>query len=110
MQLTAVCVWGARHPLCASLRQCRTPRTTTTIINCLSMLFERTDEVVLPAIYKFVAASFNASLTELGYLTLARSLSQALLSPLGGILGGPLSIPRVLSLPAPCPPPPGGLR
>ncbi len=90
------------------MRQCRTPRTTTTIINCLSMLFERTDEVVLPAIYKFVGASFNASLTELGYLTLARSLSQALLSPLGGILGVLPSMCHVRSLVAcglPLPPP-----
>lgn len=77
-----------RHP--ANPRQMHWPsaRTTTTAINCLSMLFERTDEIVLPAIYKYVAASFSATLTELGYLTLARSLAQALFSPLGGLLGG----------------------
>ena len=53
----------------------------------LAMAFERTDEVILPAVYAFVAASFNASLTQIAYLTLARALAQALFSPLGGFAG-----------------------
>ncbi len=94
-----------------------------------AMLFERADEVVLPAVYRFVARSFNATPSQarrgrcvrvsdapaacmtrtlasrlslarlcsftsctccpaqLGYITLARSLMQALSSPLGGFLG-----------------------
>jgi hypothetical protein len=62
-------------------------RTMTSFWLNAAMLFERTDEVVLPSIYKFVAASFDATLTQLGILTLARALSQALFSPLGGLLG-----------------------
>ena len=53
----------------------------------LAMAFERTDEVILPALYAFVAASFNASLTQIAYLTLARALAQAVFSPLGGFSG-----------------------
>jgi MFS family permease len=53
----------------------------------LAMAFERTDEVILPAVYAFVAASFNASLTQIAYLTLARALAQAVFSPLGGFSG-----------------------
>ena len=53
----------------------------------LAMAFERTDEVILPAVYAFVAASFNASLTQIAYLTLARALAQAICSPLGGFSG-----------------------
>ena len=82
-----------------------------------AMLFERADEVVLPAVYRFVARSFNATPSQvrfshwllcgvrcvqlrcecleanpctgpqLGYITLARSLMQALSSPIGGFLG-----------------------
>lgn len=48
---------------------------------------ERADEQILPALYGFVAASFNIGPTQLGYLTLSRALVQAVASPLGGILG-----------------------
>ena len=51
------------------------------------MVFERADEVVLPAVYNFVARSFNATPTQLATITLSRALVQALASPLGGILG-----------------------
>lgn len=64
-------------------------KTITSVWLNTAMLFERTDEVVLPAIYKFVAASFDATLTQLGILTLARALAQALFSPIGGMLGAP---------------------
>jgi len=63
----------------------------------LAMAFERTDEVVLPAVYSFVAASFGANLLQLSYLTLARALTQALLSPLGGWLGHAFNRVAVLS-------------
>ncbi len=48
---------------------------------------ERTDEQLLPAVYRFVGASFRATPSELGYLTLSRAMVQALASPVGGILG-----------------------
>jgi hypothetical protein len=35
----------------------------------LAMAFERTDEVILPAVYAFVAASFNATLTQVRFFT-----------------------------------------
>ena len=95
---------------------CQRRATTSACMNA-AMLFERADEVVLPAVYRFVARSFNATpsqvwlrhwllcsvryvqlrckrreanswiVPQLGYITLARSLMQALSSPLGGFLG-----------------------
>ena len=56
---------------------------------CDQGILERTDEQLLPAVYNFVAAAFDASPEQLGYLTLARALVQAAASPLGGILGAP---------------------
>ena len=64
----------------------------------LAMAFERTDEVVLPAVYSFVAASFGANLLQLSYLSMARALTQALLSPLGGYLGHVFNRVAVISL------------
>jgi hypothetical protein len=48
---------------------------------------ERMDEQILPAVYNAIGASFHATPSQLGVLTLARALVQALASPLGGILG-----------------------
>lgn len=48
---------------------------------------ERTDEQILPAVYRFLGESFKASPSQLGVLTLSRALTQALASPLGGLLG-----------------------
>lgn len=48
---------------------------------------ERTDEQLLPAVYAYVAKSFDASPSQLGYLTQCRALVQALSSPLAGIAG-----------------------
>lgn len=48
---------------------------------------ERMDEQILPAVYNAIGASFHATPSQLGILTLARALVQALASPLGGILG-----------------------
>lgn len=75
----------------------RRKRATFFMMN-LAMAFERTDEVVLPAVYSFVAASFGANLLQLSYLTLARALTQALLSPLGGWLGHAFNRVPVLTL------------
>ena len=51
------------------------------------MVFERADEVILPAAYSFVARSFAATPSDLANITLARALVQAVCSPLGGVLG-----------------------
>ena len=48
--------------------------------------------IQLPAVYRFVGASFAASPSQLGYLTLSRALVQALASPLGGLLGELLAV------------------
>ncbi len=53
----------------------------------LAMVFERADEVILPAAYSFVARSFAATPSDLANITLARALVQAVCSPLGGVLG-----------------------
>lgn len=42
---------------------------------------------MLPAVYSFIGASWSASPTQLGYITLCRALVQALSSPIGGIAG-----------------------
>ena len=42
---------------------------------------------MLPAVYRFVGASFRAGPSALGELTLARALLQALASPFGGLAG-----------------------
>lgn len=50
----------------------------------------RCDEQILPAVYAWVGASFQATPAQLGYITLGRALMQALSSPLGGVAGAPL--------------------
>lgn len=57
----------------------------------LSAIMERTDEQLLPAVYAFVATSFDASPSQLGYITQSRALVQALASPAAGIAGAFLS-------------------
>ena len=65
----------------------RRPKGRTTALVNLAGIMERTDEQLLPAVYRFVGASFRATPSELGYLTLSRAMVQALASPVGGILG-----------------------
>jgi MFS family permease len=59
---------------------------TTFCVNA-SAIIERVDEQLLPSLYRFVGASFHARPSELGNLTLARALAQAIASPIAGILG-----------------------
>ncbi|PRW32866.1 MFS general substrate transporter isoform A [Chlorella sorokiniana] len=59
---------------------------TTCLINLASIL-EKCDEQILPAVYAWVGASFQATPAQLGYITLGRALMQALSSPLGGVAG-----------------------
>jgi len=73
-------------------------KTATMVMMNLAMAFERTDEVILPAVYSYVAASFGADLLQLSYLTMARALTQALLSPLGGYAGHTCNRVAVISV------------
>lgn len=61
-------------------------KRTIALIYGTAML-ERMDEQILPAVYSFIGASWNATPSQLGALTLARALVQALSSPIGGLLG-----------------------
>ncbi|KAK9838210.1 hypothetical protein WJX84_009326 [Apatococcus fuscideae] len=62
-------------------------RWRTTILMNLASVVERADEQVLPAVYFFVGKSLRATPAQLGTLTFARALVQAISSPLSGILG-----------------------
>lgn len=73
----------------------------------------RCDEQVLPAVYRYIGASWDASPTQLGYITLSRALVQALTAPVGGIAGVCAHGPRLVHsrlllnwLHAICTPPP----
>ena len=68
---------------------------TTFCVNA-SAIIERVDEQLLPALYRFVGASFEARPAQLGNLTLARALAQAIASPIAGILGQHLNRITVL--------------
>lgn len=76
-------------PLCRNvfMEKKRRARWRTSMCLNLAMVFERADEVILPAAYAFVARSFTATPSDLANITLARALVQAVCSPLGGVLG-----------------------
>lgn len=59
----------------------------TALLTNLAAVLERCDEQMLPAVYRFIGASWHATPTQLGYITLARALVQALSAPIGGIAG-----------------------
>jgi len=50
---------------------------------------------ILPALYRFVGASFGATPSQLGMCTLSRAVVQALASPLGGLAGAQQTTPHV---------------
>lgn len=82
---TRYCVsWSARS------------RTTFCINACA--IIERVDEQLLPALYRFVGASFQARPSQLGTLTLARALAQAVASPCAGVLGHQFNRIRVICI------------
>ncbi|PRW59549.1 MFS general substrate transporter [Chlorella sorokiniana] len=68
---------------------------TAALVN-LAAVLERCDEQMLPAVYSFIGASWSATPTQLGYITLCRALVQALSSPIGGIAGHLLHRGRVV--------------
>ncbi|KAK9835393.1 hypothetical protein WJX81_006954 [Elliptochloris bilobata] len=63
----------------------------------LAFLLEKTNEQVLPAAYKFIGYSLNVNPSQLGSITLARGLVQALTSPVAGLLGDRLNRCYVVS-------------
>lgn len=62
-------------------------RARTTVLVNLASILERSNEQTLPALYKYVGRSFDASPRQLGMVTLGCALVQALASPIGGLLG-----------------------
>lgn len=72
-------------------------RARTIVATNLATVLERSSEQVLPSVYSYVAKSFGSSPSHLGYLTLARSLAQAVVSPLGGLAGEVLGSSKKLA-------------
>ncbi|KAL5715163.1 hypothetical protein ACHQM5_017027 [Ranunculus cassubicifolius] len=68
----------------------------------LAAIMERADENLLPAVYKEVSATFNAGPTDLGYLTFILKFTQALTSPLAGVLVLHYDRPKVLAMGTVC--------
>ncbi|KAL0535883.1 hypothetical protein IC582_024811 [Cucumis melo] len=64
----------------------------------LAAIMERADENLLPSVYKEVSETFNASPSDLGYLTFIRNFVQGLCSPLAGILVLSYDRPKVLAM------------
>ena len=62
-------------------------RLRTAALANLAAVLERCDEQMVPAVYRFLGAAFEATPTQLGYITLSRALVQALSAPLGGVAG-----------------------
>lgn len=61
---------------------------SSAVIN-LTGIFEKADEAILPAMYNYISKDYHASPSEMGAITVCRGLTQALTSPIGGILGKP---------------------
>ncbi|XP_038900601.1 protein spinster-like isoform X2 [Benincasa hispida] len=64
----------------------------------LAAIMERADENLLPSVYKEVSEAFNASPSDLGYLTFIRNFVQGLCSPLAGVLVLSYDRPKVLAM------------
>lgn len=62
-------------------------RIKTVPVIFLARLSERADEVILPAMFKYIARDFKASPQQMGALSTCRGVTQALTSPIGGISG-----------------------
>lgn len=60
-------------------------RLRTIILINLASILEKCDEQILPALYARVGATFDATPTQLGNITLARAFMQAISSPFAGI-------------------------
>jgi hypothetical protein len=80
---------GNEHEAPRQQQQPRIRRRQTRAFFALNLasIVEKMDEGVLPAVFFFVGKSLNASLPQLGTLTLCRALVQALASPFSGVVG-----------------------
>ncbi|KAL8123845.1 uncharacterized protein LOC141717857 [Apium graveolens] len=67
------------------------------IIN-LAAIMERSDENLLPSVYKEVSETFGAGPSDLGYLTFIRNFARGLASPMAGILALNYDRPVVLAI------------
>jgi MFS family permease len=72
-------------------------RTRTAVLINLATIVERADEQVLPAVYKAIGHSLNASLSQLGALTTCRALVQTVASPVSGCLGDRFDRTKVIA-------------
>ncbi|KAK2075861.1 hypothetical protein QBZ16_001602 [Prototheca wickerhamii] len=70
-----------------NLRSLTDQRARTTVVVNLASILERCNEQTLPALYRYVGKTFHASPQQLGYMTLACALVQAVCAPVGGLLG-----------------------
>lgn len=59
---------------------------------------ERSDENLLPSVYKEVSETFGAGPSDLGYLTFVRNFARGLASPIAGILAINYDRPVVLAI------------
>lgn len=85
------CSISITHPIYAGkLRDLYDQRARTTVLVCLASILERSNEQTLPALYKYVGRSLDATPKDLGYITLACAVVQALFAPVGGLLGASL--------------------
>lgn len=71
-------------------------KKTTAVIN-LTSIFEKADESILPAMYKYISKDFDATPAQMGALSLCRGLTQALTTSVGGI-SGERTLSNVLAL------------
>ncbi|KAL4423578.1 hypothetical protein ABPG77_004618 [Micractinium sp. CCAP 211/92] len=62
-------------------------RARTTVLVNVAGVLERCNEQTLPALYKYVGRSFRATPRQLGFITLACALVQAMCAPVGGLMG-----------------------
>jgi len=75
-------------------------RRWTSVALAATFVIEKADEAILPSAYAFIGAALGATPTQLGNITLCRALTQAVASPLAGILGDRLDRPRIVAFAA----------
>ncbi|PRW58308.1 MFS general substrate transporter [Chlorella sorokiniana] len=72
-------------------------RARTTVLVNVAGVLERCNEQTLPALYKYVGRSFRATPRQLGFITLACALVQAVCAPIGGLMGHYLNRANVMA-------------
>lgn len=75
-------------------------RRWTAVSLAATFVIEKADEAILPSAYAFIGAALGATPTQLGNITLCRALTQAVASPLAGVLGDRLDRPRIVAFAA----------